>query len=73
MKNKCDHTNIFESCIAQDIFVSDILDKIANDMKRAERKEFTKDNFEDFIADEFLQWLELGVQTYIEEEWGEND
>lgn len=73
MTNKCDHTNIFESYIAQDIFVLDILDKIANDMKRAERKEFTKDSFEDFIADEFSQWLELGVQTYIEEEWGEND
>lgn len=70
MINECDHTNIFESYIARDIFVLDILDKIANDMKRTERKEFTKDNFEDFVADEFLQWLELGVQTYIEEEWG---
>lgn len=73
MTNKCDHTNIFESYLAQDIFILDILDKIANDMKQAGRKEFTKDNFEDFAADEFLQWLDLGVQTYIEEEWGEND
>lgn len=73
MSRQVNHNNIFESYIAQDIFVLDILDKIASDMKQAERKTFTRENFEEFIFDEFMQWIELGLQTYVEEEWEENE
>lgn len=45
-KKKVDHTNIFDSWLAQDVFVSDILEKIANDWKRANRMEFNRENFE---------------------------
>ena len=68
---KIDHTNIFESFIAQDIFVFDILDKIATDWKKANRIEFNRENFEDFILDEFHCWLENELYTYLEDEFGE--
>lgn len=61
MSKQINHNNIFESYIAQDIFVLDILDKIASDMKQTERKDFTQENFKDFISDEFMQWIELGL------------
>lgn len=73
MNRQVNHNNIFESYIAQDVFVLDILDKIASDMKQTERRAFTQENFEDFVSDEFMQWIELGLQTYVEEEWGENE
>ena len=70
MKNKVNHNNIFESYIAQDLFILDIIDKIASDWKEANRQEFTRDNFEDFIFEEFSNWMELGLQEYLEEEFG---
>lgn len=73
MKNKVNHNNIFESYIAQDLFILDIIDKIASDWKEAGRQEFTRDNFEDFIFEEFSGWMELGLQEYLEEEFGEED
>lgn len=73
MKNKVNHNNIFESYIAQDLFILDIIDRIASDWKEADRQEFTRDNFEDFIFEDFSNWMELGLQEYSEEEFGEED
>lgn len=73
MENKiADHSNIFESYLAQDIFIMDIIEKVANDWIRTKRKEgtFNRENLEDFFFDDFQQWLELGVQEWCDEEWG---
>lgn len=62
-EKKVDHSNIFESYLARDIFILDIIDKVVNDWKRTLRKEgtFTRENLEEFFFDEFQQWIELGV------------
>ena len=40
MENKTvDHTNIFESYLAQDIFIMGIIEKVVNDWKRTKWKE----------------------------------
>ena len=52
MKNeKVDHNNIFESYLARDIFIMDIIEKVIADWKRTKRKEgtFTRENLEDFF------------------------
>ncbi len=72
-ERKVDHTNIFDSWLAQDVFVSDILEKIANDWKKANRMEFNRENFEDFIFDDFPCWLENGLQEFLDEEFGEEE
>lgn len=68
---KVDHTNVFESFLAQDIFIFDILEKIANDWKKARRMEFNRENFEDFVLDDFPCWLENGMYEFLEAEFGE--
>lgn len=73
MENKTvDHNNIFESYLVRDIFIMDIIEKVANDWKRTKRKQstFNRENLEDFFFDEFQQWLELGLQEWCDEEWG---
>lgn len=72
-EKKVDHTNIFESWLAQDVFVSDILEKIADDWKRANRVEFNRENFEEFVFEEFPCWMESGLLEFLEEEFGEED
>lgn len=66
------HHTIFESYLAQDIFIMDIIEKVVNDWKQTKRKEGTlnRENLEDFFFDEFQQWLELGLQEWCDEEWG---
>ena len=74
MENKTvDNSNIFESYLAQDIFIMGIIEKVVNNWKRAKRKDgtFNRENLEDFFIDEFQQWIELGVQEWCDEEWGE--
>lgn len=72
-ERKVDHTNIFDSWLAQDVFVADILEKIANDWKRANRMEFNRENFEDFIFEDLPCWLENGLQEFLDEEFGEEE
>lgn len=72
-KKKVDHTNIFDSWLAQDVFVSDILEKIANDWKRANRMEFNRENFEEFVFEDLPCWIENGLQGFLDEEFGEED
>ena len=67
---KPNHQNIFESYIAQDIFVLDIFEKIANDWKTTDRAgTFNRENFEEFIANDFMQWIELGLGEFCDEEF----
>lgn len=70
-----DHNNIFESYLAQDIFIMDVIDKVVNDWKRTKRKEstFNRENLEDFFFDDFQQWIELGLAEWCDEEWGEEE
>jgi hypothetical protein len=73
MKNeKVDHNNIFESYLARDIFIMDIIEKVIADWKRTKRKEgtFTRENLEDFFFDEFQNWFESGVQEWCDAEFG---
>ena len=73
MENKTvDNNNIFESYLARDIFIMDIIEKVVRDWKRAKRKQstFNRENLEDFFFDEFQQWIELGVEEWCDEEFG---
>lgn len=72
-QKKVDHTNIFDSWLAQDVFVADILEKIANDWKKANRMEFNRENFQDFVFDDLPCWLENGLQEFLDEEFGEEE
>ena len=68
---KPNHQNIFDSHIAQDLFVLDIFEKIAHDWVRAYGvKTFNRENFEEFVANEFTQWIELGLGEFCDEEFG---
>ena len=68
---KPNHNNIFDSHIAQDLFVLDILEKIAHDWLRAYGvKTFNRENFEEFVANDFMQWIEFGLEEFCDEEFG---
>ena len=71
MNKKVNHNNVFESYIAQDILILDILEKIANDWKEAGREDFDRETFEEFIIDDFTHWLECGLQDFLDAEFGE--
>ena len=67
---KTNHHNIFDSHTTQDLFVLDILEKIAYDWKRAYGVQtFNRENFEEFIANEFTQWIELELGEFCDEEF----
>ena len=67
---KPNRQNIFESHIVQNLFVLDILEKIAYDWKRAYGvKTFNRENFEEFVANDFMQWIELGLGEFCAEEF----
>lgn len=73
-EKKVDHTNVFESYIAQDVFVLDILEKIADDWKRSHKADsFNRNNFEEFICNEFVEWLDVGMWSFCDEEFGEEE
>lgn len=72
-QKKVDHTNIFDSWLAQDVFVADILERIANDWKKAKRMEFDRENFTDFVCVDLPCWLENGLQEFLDEEFGEEE
>lgn len=64
--------NIFESYLAQEVFVTDIIEKVVADWKSSHKKEqFTRENLEDFFEDELIQWIFLEIETYCEAEFGE--
>lgn len=68
---KPNRQNIFESDIVQDLFVLDILEKIAHDWKRAYGvKTYNRENFEEFVANDFMQWMEFGLGEFCDEEFG---
>ena len=68
---KPNRQNIFESDIIQDLFVLDILEKIAYDWKRAYGvKTYNRENFEEFVTNDFMQWIELGIGSFCDEEFG---
>lgn len=68
------HQNIFDSYIAKDIFMLDIFEKIAYDWKRSYRvKTFNRENFEEFVANDFMQWIELELEEFCDEEFGFNE
>ena len=56
MENKTvDNNNIFESYLARDIFIMNIIEKVVNDWKRTKWKKgtFNRKNLEDFLFDGF--------------------
>ena len=68
---KPNRQNIFESDIIQDLFVLDIFEKIAYDWKRAYGvKTYNRENFEEFVINDFMQWIELGLGEFCDEEFG---
>lgn len=71
---KVNHQNIFESFLAQDIFVLDILEKIANDWKTScKANSYNREKFEDFVTDDFMQWIELELEEFCDDEFGEGE
>lgn len=64
--------NIFENYIAQDVFILDILEKIAEDWKQSHNKDsFNRDNFEEFVLVDLPAWFETALDDFNEEEFGE--
>lgn len=69
-KRAVDHTNVFESYLAQDVFMLDIIEKVVHDWKNSPRKgELTRDRLEDFFYDEFQQWIGCNLEDYLNEEF----
>ena len=67
---KPNRQNIFESDSIQDLFVLDILEKIAYDWKRAYGvKTFNRENFEEFVTNEFMQRIEFELESFCDEEF----
>lgn len=67
---KPNRQNIFESDITQDLFVLDIFEKIAHDWKRAYGvKIYNRENFEEFITNDFMEWIELRLGEFCDEEF----
>ena len=73
-KREVDHTNVFESYIAKEVFMMDVIEKIVNDWRRSERQSNpTREELEDFFYDEFIhEWIGYSVETWLDEEF-END
>lgn len=69
------HNNVFESYLAQDVFMMDVIEKIIHDWKTANRKmpEFNRENLEDFFFDEFHQWVEMSMTEWCDEEWEDEE
>lgn len=68
---KPNRQNIFESHITQDLFVLDILEKIAHDWKRAYGvKTYNRENFEEFVTNDFMQQIEFALGIFCDEEFG---
>lgn len=64
--------NIFENYMAQDVFILDILEKIAEDWKQSHNKDsFNRDNFEEFVLVDLPAWFETALDDFNEEEFGE--
>ena len=74
-KREVDHTNVFESYIAQEVFMMDVIEKIVNDWRRSERKSNpTREELEDFFYDEFIhEWIGYSVETWLDEEFENED
>lgn len=71
---KVNHQNIFESFLAQDIFILDILEKIAHDWKTSHKaNSYNREKFEDFVTEDFMQWIELELEEFCDDEFGEGD
>ena len=67
---KPNRQNIFESDIIQDLFVLDILEKIAYDWKRAYGvKTYNRENFEEFVTNDFMQQIEFALESFCDEEF----
>ena len=48
----------------------DIFEKIAHDWVRAYGvKTFNRENFEEFVANDLMQWIELGLGKFCDEEF----
>ena len=73
-KRAVDHTNVFESYLAQEVFMMDIIDKIVDDWKRTDRKSNpTREELEDCFYDTFIhEWIGYSVENWLDEEF-END
>lgn len=66
--------NIFENYIAQDVFILDILEKIAEDWKQSHNKDsFNRDNFEEFVLVDLPAWFETALDDFNEEEFTKDE
>lgn len=66
--------NLFENSLVLDVFVLDVLEKIANDWKNSCHKEsYTRDEFEQFVINELPIWFMDNLEDFLNEEFGEED
>jgi hypothetical protein len=74
-KRAVDHTNVFESYLAKEVFMMDIIDKVVDDWKRTDRKSNpTREELEDFFYDTFIhEWIGYSVETWLDEEFESED
>lgn len=66
--------NLFENSLVLDVFVLDVLEKVANDWKNSCHKEsYNRDEFEQFVVNELPMWFTENLEDFLEEEFGEED
>lgn len=68
---KVNHNNIFESYIASECFLLDILERISYDWKNSRRANtFNRETFEEFVINDFIVSLEVELDEFCDEEFG---
>ena len=63
-------TNIFNSWIDRDIFVGNIIEKVALDwINSPNKRDISKDGLRDFFYEEFQEWICMWLEDWLNEEF----
>lgn len=65
--------NVFKDHMVRDVFLLDVLEKIAYDWKESDQETYTRDNFEEFVDFDLQVWFLNVIDDFLDEEFGEED
>ena len=65
--------NVFKDPMVRDVFLLDVLEKIAYDWKESDQETYTRDNFEEFVDFELPVWFLDVLNDFLDDEFGEED
>lgn len=65
--------NVFKDHMVRDVFLLDVLEKIAYDWKESDQETYTRDNFEEFVDFDLQVWFLDVLDDFLDEEFGEED